>query len=462
MNDTHSVGTEMRPLRVAVVGSGPSGFYAAESLLKRKDLTVSVDMFDRLPTPFGLVRGGVAPDHQKIKAVIALYTRAATHPRFRFFGNVKLGLDIQVTDLTAHYDQIVYAVGNESDRQMGIPGEDLEGSCPATNFVGWYNGHPDHRDHKFDLTIERVAVVGVGNVAMDVTRILTKDPDEVAGTDIAGYALKTLRASNVKEVIVLGRRGIAQAAFSPKEIKEIAELPGVDLVLDPADVVVDELSEDTLADANKRKNVDFLTAQAALGEGLQARKVRLRFLVSPVEIVGVDGRVTAVKIEKNELYRDDNGTPRPRGSGKYETLPVGMVLRSVGYCGVPIPGVPFHERWGIIPNEEGRVTEGGRVVAGQYAVGWAKRGPSGLIGTNRGDSVATVDKMIEDLAESNAAAAVGNESEKFPALLAERGVRYVDFDGWRELDRIERERGKAAGKIREKFTRVEEMLAAIG
>ncbi len=462
MTETFSLGTAERPIRVAIIGSGPSGFYAAESLLKRKEQSIRVDMFDRLPTPFGLVRGGVAPDHQKIKAVIAVYNRVAGMPGFRFFGNVKLGPDIGVEDLTGRYDQIVYAIGNESDRHMGIPGEELVGSCPATNFVGWYNGHPDHRDHDFDLSVERVAVVGVGNVAMDVTRILSRSPDELESSDISSYALELLRRSRVREIVILGRRGFAQASFTTKEIKEIAELNGVDLIIDPAEVELDELSKETLTDVNSRRNVEFLTEQSKHGEAADSRKVRLRFLVSPVEITGANGRVNAVKIERNELYRDDRGTPRPRGTDQFETLEVGMVLRSVGYRGIPIPGIPFDQNLGRIPNEAGRVIdEGGNQLEGQYVVGWAKRGPTGLIGTNRGDSVATVDSMVEDLEGKTGHAMPVGEADAIPALLGDKGIRFVDFEDWKRLDAIETEHGSRRGKIREKFTTIEDMLAAL-
>ena len=462
MTNSFSFGSAERPVRVAIVGSGPSGFYTAESLLKKKGISIRVDMFDRLPTPFGLVRGGVAPDHQKIKAVIAVYNRVAQMPGFRFFGNVKLGRDISVEDLEGNYDQIVYAVGNESDRHMGIPGEKLTGSCPATEFVGWYNGHPDHRGYVFDLSVERVAVVGVGNVAMDVTRILSKRPDELEDSDISDYALEALRKSRVREIVILGRRGFAQASFTTKEIKEIAELSDVDLVIDPDEVVLDELSKETLSDASSRRNVEFLTDQSKLGEGVGPKKVRLRFLVSPVEIVGGDGRVEAVRIEKNELYRDELGTPRPRGTDQFETLEVGMVLRSVGYRGIPISGVPFDPNLGRIPNDAGRVTdEGGNQIQGQYVVGWAKRGPTGLIGTNRGDSVATVDAMLEDLAGKTGTVLPEGEEGAVPGMLRDKCVRFVDFEDWKRLDGFEIERGRKKGKIREKFTTIVEMLEAL-
>jgi len=461
---TPLLGTTARPLRVAIVGTGPSGFYAAEALLKRTDgLVVQVDMFDRLPTPYGLVRGGVAPDHQKIKAVIAVYEKIASLPTFRFFGNVKLGQDIQVEDLQRHYDQVVYAVGNETDRRMGIPGEDLEGSFAATAFVGWYNGHPDHRHHRFDLSVERVAVVGVGNVAMDVTRVLAKDPSALASTDISDYALEALRASKVREIVLLGRRGVAQAAFSPAEIMEIAELPSSDLVLDPRDVELDELSKAALKEPNDKKNVEFLTEHAKKGEAGRPRKVRLRFLVSPVEVLGEGGRVKAVKLERNTLVPDEKGNPKAKGTGRFEVLPVGMVLRSVGYYGVPVPGMPFDPKIGRVPNEGGRVLDPAtrKVRGGEYVVGWSKRGPTGLIGTNRADSVATVKAMVEDAQGKPAPPSPERTPEAVLGLLKSKGTRFVSFQDWKRLDQIELSRGKAKGKIREKFVAVEDMMKSL-
>jgi len=452
-----------RPLRVAIVGSGPSGFYAAEALLKQKDVALSVDMFDRLPTPYGLVRGGVAPDHQKIKAVIAVYDRVASMPNFRFFGNVKLGRDIQVSDLRAHYDQLVYAVGAETDRHLGIPGEDLPGNHSATEFVGWYNGHPDHREHQFDLSQESVAVVGIGNVAMDVTRILAEDPERLKGTDIAAHALEALRRSRVKTIYLLGRRGPAQAAFSPAEIQEIGSLSEADLVIDPRDLQLDAASREDLSDPEAKKNVDYLQSRAVRGEGSRAKKIRLRFCVSPAEVLAQNGRTAALKLEKNKLVADPKGGVKAVGTGEFETIPVGLVFRSVGYRGIPIPGVPFDDKAGKIPNDGGRVLLPTKAaVPGEYVVGWAKRGPSGLIGTNRADSVATVKAMLEDAAAGKVTSASVNAAEDaVPSLLRERRVDFVSFSDWKVIDGAELARGKAAGKIREKFTRVGEMLAAL-
>ena len=452
----------MTTLKIAIVGSGPSGFYAAEALLKQTAVPLTVDMFDRLPTPFGLVRGGVAPDHQKIKAVTAVYERVATMPGFRFFGNVKLGKDFQVADLRANYDQIVYAVGAETDRHLGIPGEDLPGNHSATAFVGWYNGHPDYHDQTFDLTQESVAVVGVGNVAMDVTRILSEDPDRLKATDIAAHALDALRRSKVKTVYLLGRRGPAQAAFSPAEIEEIGELENADLVVDAKEAELDEASKPDYADAATKKNVDYLQAHAKLGEGTHGRKVRVRFCVSPTEVIAENGKTATLKLEKNRLERDAKGNVKSVGTGQFETIKVGLVFRSVGYRGVAIAGVPFDEKAGKIPNDGGRVLiAAGQPAPGEYVVGWAKRGPSGLIGTNRADSVLTVKLMLEDSAAAKLVpGSARGDAATIPTLLKERGARFTTFADWKVIDQAEVANGKAAGKIREKFTTVAEMLAA--
>jgi ferredoxin--NADP+ reductase len=449
-----TLGTKERPLRVAVVGSGPSGFYAAEALLKSPGLEVSLDMFDRLPTPYGLVRGGVAPDHQKIKSVVAVYEKVAQDPRMRFFGHVMLGRDVQVEELKKRYDMIVYAVGNESDRRLGVPGEELAGNHSATAFVGWYNGHPDFREEKFDLNQERAAVIGVGNVAMDVTRVLARDPADLEKTDIAHHALEALRGSKVREIYLLGRRGPAQAAYSPAEIEEIGELTSSDLIVDPKEAEVGPESQAELADAAAKKNVEYVQAHAKQAPKGAKKKVLLRFCVSPVEVLGKDGKVTHLKLEKNALVADGKGGVKSQGTGKFETIPVGLVFRSVGYRGVPIPGVPFDEKAGKIPNEAGRVRPG------EYVVGWAKRGPSGLIGTNRADSVATVKNMLEDL--SKTAAAPDADAQSIVKLLQEKGLPYVSFKDWKKLDAAEVETGKKKGKIREKFTRIREMLSHLG
>ncbi len=458
------IGTPERPLRVAVIGSGPSGFYAADALLKQQKIAVRVDIFDRLATPYGLVRGGVAPDHQKIKSVTVVYEKVAQLAGVRFFGNVKLGRDIQVGDLKARYDQIIYAVGNESDRKLGIPGEDILGNHSATAFVGWYNGHPDWRDQRFDLSSEAAAVIGIGNVAMDVTRILAEDPEQLKSTDIAGYALNELRRSKIKTIWLLGRRGPAQAAFSPAEVQEIGSLESADLLVEPKETVLGPESQKDYLDPANKKNVDYVAQKAAQTGKSKPKAVRLRFCVSPVEVIGQNGRVVALKLEKNKLALDDKGSVKASGSGEYETIPVGLVFRSVGYRGIPIAGVPFDEKAGKIPNALGRVLDSQtkQVLAGQYVVGWAKRGPSGLIGTNRADSVATVNAMLEDAAASRfAPGEIDPSDDSMVSLLKNSKVRFVSFADWKRLDQLEIAEGKHLGKIREKLTSSAEMLNAL-
>jgi ferredoxin--NADP+ reductase len=464
MSVDQRLGTAARPARIAIIGAGPAGFYAAEALLKQRDLVCSIDFFNRFPTPFGLVREGVAPDHQSIKNVTRIYDKIAQSTNVRYFGNVTFGIDIMHEDLKPLYDQIIYAVGAQTDRRMNIPGEDLTGSCPATMFVGWYNGHPDYCDLTFDLSHERAIVVGNGNVAMDVARILVTDPDELAKTDIADYALETLRRSNVREVVMLGRRGPAQAAFTNAELKEFGELAGVDVMVDPADVELDELSAASLADDKvATKNVELLRTYAAKTEHTAPRRIRMRFLVSPVEVIGENGRVVAVKTERNRLVQDSSGAVRAKGTGAFETIEAGLILRSVGYRGVSLPGVPFDESTYTIPNVAGRVVHDstGETVPGEYVVGWIKRGPSGVIGTNKPDAVSTVTAMVEDLAVLPGIPDENRDPERIHALLKARKPEYVTYADWKVLDTHEVECGAPQGRPRVKATTVPEMLDII-
>jgi len=461
-------GTDAQPLRVAIVGAGPTGFYAADQLLRDKTVVVEVDMFDRLPTPYGLVRAGVAPDHQKIKSVTAAFDKVAAHPRFRFFGAVELGKHVTVDDLRRHYHQMMYTTGAQTDRRMGIPGEDLRGSHPATEFVAWYNGHPDYRDYQFDLSQERVAVVGVGNVAVDVARILSRSPAELATTDIADHALEALRASRVKEVYLLGRRGPAQAAFTNPEIKELGELEDADIVVRPDEAELDALSRAALErspDRATQKKVEILQGYAVRVPTGKSRRLVLRFLVSPVELIGdAAGRVVAMRLARNELYATPSGTLQAKATDRVEELPVGLVFRSVGYRGVPLPGVPFNESWGVILNEKGRVLnpETKQPVRGEYTAGWIKRGPTGVIGTNKPDAAETVAAMMDDVA----AGAVLEPPEATAAaaerLVRERQPEFFSYQDWLRLDAIETARGRAGGRPRVKLTRVGEMHAALG
>ncbi|HVW30104.1 MAG TPA: FAD-dependent oxidoreductase [Polyangiaceae bacterium] len=452
------LGSEQRPLRVAVVGSGPAGFYTADALLKNKQITAEVDLFERLPAPYGLVRYGVAPDHQKIKSVTAAYDKLCENPRLRFLGNVHVGHpDISLEELLLHYDQVVFAVGCETDRRLGIPGEDLSGSHPATSFVAWYNGHPDFVDYPVALDAERAVIVGVGDVAMDLTRMLLQGHERLAKTDIAEHALEVFRKSRVREVVLVARRGPAQAAFATKELEDIVELPDVAVDIDPAQVRADVESGEEHDGLTKRK-LEYLATLATRDKGTSDRRAIFRFLASPVEIVGEGGKVTGLSIEHNELVKDHAGRASARGTGRIETIPAGLVFRSVGYRGVPIPGLPFDEKQGIVPNAEGRVQRNGETVPFVYVAGWIKRGPSGVIGTNKSDASGTVQKMLEDIRDR---AAPPKPREAVDDLLRSRGVRVVTWSDWQRLDRVERERGAAIGKIREKVTHLSDVVAAL-
>jgi ferredoxin--NADP+ reductase len=459
-------GTAENPLRVAIVGAGPSGFYAAEHILRDEATHAQVDLFDRLPTPFGLVRGGVAPDHPKIKSVIRVYEKTAAREGFRFFGNVKVGHDIEVTDLERLYHAIVFTVGCETDRRLGIPGEELPGSHAATAFVGWYNAHPDYADEEFDLSCERAVVIGNGNVAMDVARMLALTEHELRQTDTADHAIEMLAESKVREIVVLGRRGPAQAAFTNPEIKELGEMEDADVVVDPAEVELDAASraylESDEADKTTRVNVEILREFAARQPAGKDKRIVLRFLASPIEILG-DGRVEKVLIGRNELV-EEGGTLRARDSGEREELDCGLVLRSVGYRGIPIEGVPFDERRGLILNEAGRVLDShdaGHKI-GHYTAGWIKRGPSGVIGTNKKCAQETVDHLLADAGEGKLLAPESPEPAAVEELLGERGVRFVSFEDWQAIDQAEVGRGEPHGRPRVKFVRVEEMLEALG
>jgi len=461
-------GTAERPLRVAVVGAGPAGFYVAEHLLRRGDLVADVDLFDRLPTPYGLVRAGVAPDHQKIKFVTSAFDKVAAHPRFRFFGGVELGKDVSVDDLRSHYDQIVYTTGAQTDRRMGIPGEDLPGSHPATEFVAWYNGHPDYRDLQFDLSQERVAVVGVGNVAVDVARVLCRTPEELAKTDIADHALEALRHSRVREVYLLGRRGAAQAAFTNPEVKELGELEAADVAVVPGEVELDPLSRQALERSGDRagaKKVQILQSYAHRPPTGKPRRLTLRFLVSPVALLDTGaGGVGAIRLVKNRLTASATGAIQAQPTDQFEELPVGLVFRSVGYRGVPLPGVPFDDKWGVVLNEKGRVLdpETKQPRPGEYTAGWIKRGPTGVIGTNKPDAAETVTAMLEDAAAGRTLEPVEPEPDAAERLVRQRQPLYVSYPDWLRLDELEVARGRASGRPRVKFTRVDEMLAALG
>jgi len=431
-------------LRVAVVGSGPAGFYAAGALLAA-DVPVEVDLIERLPTPWGLVRLGVAPDHPKIKSVSRAFERIALQPGFRFLGNVEVGRDVGHDELLGHYDAVVYAVGAQTDRRMGIPGEDLPGSWAATELVAWYNGHPDFQDLVFDLAGERAVVIGNGNVAVDVARMLALTPEELAPTDTTDAAIEAFNGAGIREIVMVGRRGPAQAAFTTPELIELGELAGTDVIVDPAD-----LEEAVPTDTNSERNLEVLREFAARKPEGKPRRLVLRFLLSPVAILGKD-RVEAIELVHNRLEADERGTLRAVPTGATETLACGTVFRSVGYHGVALPGVPFDEGRGTIPNE------GGRVGDRSYATGWIKRGPSGVIGTNKKDANETVEHLLEDLRD---APRLGVDPAEIERLLVARGVRPVVYAGWTSIDEHERAAGEPRGRPRVKLCSWEELLDA--
>jgi ferredoxin--NADP+ reductase len=446
-------------LRIAVVGSGPAGFYAAEALLAAEP-PVEVDVYDALPAPFGLVRYGVAPDHPKIKNIIARYEKTAAHPGFAFLGNVTVGKDISVDEMRRFYDAIVFANGAQTDRRLGIPGEDLPGSYTATEFVAWYNGHPDYQDRDFDLSHECAVVIGQGNVAVDVARILCKTVDELKHTDITARALEVLAESRVREVRMIGRRGPVQAAFTPPEMKELGEFEDCDLIVDPAELELNDASRaelEVLKWREAQKNYDLLRTAADRAPAGKTRRLLIQFYRGPRELVG-GPRLDGVLLERNTLSGEP-GQQKATGSGVTELVPCGVLFRSVGYRGVPLAGVPFDEKNAVIPNIEGRVMRDGQPVPGLYAAGWIKRGPSGIIGTNKPDSFETVKSVVADLPSLLRCAEPSREA--LLAFLKSRHVRVVGYDDWRRIDAAEVERGAPIGKPREKFTSVEEMLGLL-
>lgn len=451
-------GTEQNPLCVAIVGSGPSGFYATEALI-RSEVTVRIDLLERLPAPFGLVRSGVAPDHPKLKQAIQVYDKIAQSPQFNFIGNVTVGRDISVEELTQTHHAIIFTCGAETDRKLGIPGEDLRGSHTATEFVGWYNGHPDYRDRQFDLSHETAVVIGQGNVAADVSRILSKNADELAQTDIAAHALEVLAESRVRRIYVVGRRGPAQAKFTSKELKEFGELGVCDAMVDPAELVLNLESEQELADKNNpgnRKVYELLTTFATTPPAGKERECHFTFLKSPVELVGRE-RLEKIIFEKNRLQ----GEPFHQaavGTGERFELEAGILFRSIGYRGVPLTGVPFDDKRGIFPNIEGRISgSDGNPVPQLYVAGWIKRGPTGIIGTNRADSVATVASLLKDIEKFDSMDQKSGAAGVY-RLLDSRNIRHINYSDWKKIDQAEIHRGSQKGKPREKITSVQECL----
>jgi ferredoxin--NADP+ reductase len=443
--------------RAAIVGAGPSGFYAADALLKAG---FEVDLFDALPTPFGLVRAGVAPDHPKIKSVTRVYVKTAGHEAFRFFGGVRLGTDVSRDDLRARYDAVVYAIGTSTDNRLGIPGEDRPGSHPATDFVAWYNGHPYYCDHMFDLNGGRAVVIGNGNVAIDVARMLVLDPGELAGTDTADHAIDAFGIAGVTEVILIGRRGPAEAAFTNPELRELGELARADVIVDPSQL--EGVAEP--GDATRRRNVEILREYSHREPRGKSHRLELRFLRSPLEILGEgeSGPVTGVRLAINRLVTDADGRARAQPTGEEEVVECGLVLRSIGYRGAPLAGIPFDEQRGLIRNQDGRVVDDDGVCRGEYAVGWIKRGPSGVIGTNKKDAADTVARIVQD-AE---AGALGQPSpaDADPGAIAawlKRTVPdLVTWQGWEAIDAVESAAGAPAGRPRVKLVRLADLVEA--
>ncbi len=450
--------------RVAIVGAGPAGAFAAATLWRMYP-DAEVDFFERLPTAWGLLRGGVAPDHQEIKRLDDTFERETLARGCRFFGNVEVGTDVTHSDLMRHYSAVIYATGAQTDKSLRIPGEDLPGSRAATEFVAWYNGHPDYRDLEFDLSTPRAVVIGNGNVAADVTRMLVRSPEELERTDVADHALEALRESRVEEVVVLGRRGPAQAAFTSAELRELGHIDGVDLRIDPVEAELDPVSEEWLAEEGTftaRKNVELAREFAAKPEDATAqRRIVLRFLRSPVEIRGSE-RVEAIDIRRNEIVRTDDGAVRARPVGdEIETIECGLVLRSVGYQAVPLPDVPFDEESYVLPNDRGRVLlPDGEPLPGVYAVGWIKRGPTGILGTNKRDAAETVKCLAEDLAADRLLEPPNPDREQIEALLAERKPDLVTADGWHAINAYERELGSRDDRPRVKLASRDELLEA--
>jgi ferredoxin--NADP+ reductase len=450
----------MRPYHVAIVGSGPSGFFAAASLLKAADsddhIDIAIDMLEMLPTPWGLVRSGVAPDHPKIKSISKQFEKIADDARFRFFGNVVVGEHISAAELAEHYHAVVYAIGTQADRPLNIPGEELPGSVAAVDFVGWYNAHPHFEAISPDLSGARAVVIGNGNVALDVARILVTDPGVLAQTDIADHALESLRPGGVEEVVVIGRRGPLQTAFTTLELRELADLENVDVVVDPA--ALEGISDDDAAAVGKvcKQNITALRGYAGREPRPGHRRIVFRFMTSPIEIAGEE-RVEKIVLGRNELVSDDSGRVVAKDTGAREELPAQLVVRSVGYRGVPTPGLPFDEKSGTIPNTGGRV-HGSR---NEYVVGWIKRGPSGVIGTNKKDSQDTIDTLIADLSgadESELADFGADHADKVADLLASRQPKLVTDAHWKMIDEHERSAGEPHGRPRVKLPNLARLL----
>ncbi|KRA83139.1 FAD-dependent oxidoreductase [Altererythrobacter sp. Root672] len=435
---------------VAIIGSGPAGYYTAEAAQKALGEDVRIDIFDTLPVPYGLIRSGVAPDHQSIKGVSRRYEKVALSDNVRFVGNVMIGKDVSIAELQGLYDAVVLATGAPKDRDLGIPGEDLGNVFGSAAFVGWYNGHPQFADLAPDLSGKTAVVIGMGNVALDVARILSKTRGEFVGSDIVTHALQALEGSKIERIVILGRRGPHQIMMTPKELGELGELERASPHVANADLP--ELGDDAILEPGLRKSVSHLRAFAATPEHIRAEKpkaIEFVFMSSPSALIGND-KVEAIEVEKTRL---EHG--RAVGTGEIERIPADLVVACIGYRTSPIPGVPFDERQGRFANDEGRI------LPGLYCVGWARRGPTGTIGTNRPDGYAVVELIGADIAEGTLGPARKQGRAGFDELAAERDLDVVTFRDWKRIEEAE-EKAAREGAPREKFVDVEAMIRAKG
>ncbi|MEU7029560.1 FAD-dependent oxidoreductase [Streptomyces sp. NPDC014779] len=451
-----------RPLRVAIVGAGPAGIYAADALLKSEAAAepgVSIDLFERMPAPFGLIRYGVAPDHPRIKGIVTALHQVLDKPQVRLFGNVNYGTDIHLDDLRSFYDAVVFSTGAMFDRELRIPGVELDGSLGAADFASWYDGHPDV-PRTWDLSAEKVAVLGVGNVALDIARILAKTADELLPTEIPANVYEGLKANKAVEIHVFGRRGPAQAKFSPMELRELDHSPNIEVIVNPEDIDYDEGS---IAERRKNKQTDMVAKTlenwAIRDVGDRPHKLFLHFFESPVEILGEDGKVVGLRTERTEL----DGTGNVKGTGQTTDWDVQAVYRAVGYLSDELPKLPWDTVTGTVPDEGGRVIEeGGAHMASTYVTGWIRRGPVGLIGHTKGDANETVANLLDDHANGRLLTPESPEEEAVVSFLEGKGVTYTTWEGWYRLDAAEKALGEAQGRERVKIVEREEMLRASG
>lgn len=448
-----------RPLRVAIVGAGPAGIYAADALLKSEAAAepgVSIDIFERMPAPFGLIRYGVAPDHPRIKGIITALHQVLDKPQVRLFGNVDYGTDVHLDDLRAFYDAVVFSTGAMADRELRIPGVELDGSYGAADFASWYDGHPDV-PRTWPLEAEKVAVLGVGNVALDVSRILAKTADELLPTEIPANVFDGLKANKAVEIHVFGRRGPAQAKFSPMELRELDHSPNIEVIVNPEDIDYDEGS---IAERRKNKQTDMVAKTlenwAIRDIGDRPHKLYLHFFESPVEILGEDGKVVGLRTERTEL----DGTGNVKGTGRTTDWDVQSVYRAVGYLSDELPKLPWDTTSGTVPDEGGRVMEADAPMPSTYVTGWIRRGPVGLIGHTKGDANETVANLLDDHAHGRLLTPESPEEAAVVAFLEGKGLTYTTWEGWYKLDAAEKALGGEQGRARVKIVEREDMLRA--